>query len=130
MSYYAVGNPAVSSTGAGFVTDPSTATILAELDSTRLGTASFASGQSRDVRITVIAGGNASTNVQWLVEHTLSTGLGSTAIRNVFGLYTPAGQSGQWVWQWRLEQDSRLRVRLNSSVSGTVSANLQAEALI
>jgi hypothetical protein len=129
MAYYALGNPSVSSTGAAFVADPSTATLVAELDSTRLGTAHFLNGQSKDFRITSVVGGNASTNVQWLIEHTLSTGLGSTAIRNQFGVFTPAGQSAQYVWQWRAEKDSRFRVRVNSSVAGTVAANLQAEPL-
>jgi hypothetical protein len=129
MSYYDYGNPSVNSTNAAFVADPSTATLVAELDSTQLGTQHFATQQTRDYRITVILGSNASTNAAWLVEHAISTGLGSTALVTQFGAFSPAGQSAQYVWQWRLQQNSRIRCRVNSSLSGLVSANLQAEPL-
>lgn len=129
MSYYDWGNVAINSTGAAFVTDPSTATLVAQLDSTQLGTKNLVAGQEQNWRLTVILGSNASTNAAWLVEHAISTGLGSTAIVNQFGAFSPAGQSAQYVWHWRLQKDSRLRCRLNSSISGLVSANLQAEPL-
>jgi hypothetical protein len=129
VAYYDFGNPAINSTGAAFVTDPSTATLVAEIDSTQLGTKDFATGQTAHYRVTSILGSNASTNAAWLVEHAISTVLGSTAILDQVGVFSPAGQSAQYVWHWELQKNSRLRCRLNSSLAGLVSANLQAERL-
>lgn len=130
MAYYDAGNPSINSTGATFVSDPSTATLVAELDSTQLGTAFYQAGQSNNVRLTVVLGGNASTNVQWVVDLASSTGLAAASIVDQKGMFTPAGQSAQYVWQWKLEKDYRIRARVNSSVAGLVAANLQAEYLV
>lgn len=124
MAYFESGNVPIMSTGAGYGSDPSTATLLAEIDSTQLGTI-LSGGQA--FQVTAILG--ASTNAQWLVEQCLSTGMGSTAVRASVTLITPTNMSGQYTWKWKLEPGDRLRARVNSSFTATTSAKLLAEPL-
>lgn len=111
MSWDFLGNRAINSTGVVPVAAPSTSTLLAELDSTMLGTVNFVSGQSRifEVRYTL----GADTNVTWQVGSCASTALNA----GVDELYpkTPTGQSGVYVHRVVLEKDHRLRARLFST---------------
>ena len=126
MSWYDFGNPPITSTQ-GIIAAPSTASLIAELDSTELLTKDFVSGQHQNFRVTVIAG--ASTTATFVMEHVLSTGLGSTAlVQAPINFYTPTGQSAQYVFNLRANQNSRFRVRLTSTAANA-AATLQAEAL-
>lgn len=126
MSWYDFGNPPITSTQ-GIVAAPSTASLIAELDSTELLTKDFTSGHQQNFRVTVIAG--ASTTATFALEHALSTGLGSTAlVQAPINFYTPTGQSGQYVFNLRAGRDSRFRLRL-SSTAANAAATIQAEAL-
>lgn len=118
------GNRPINSTGFAPVAAPSTSTLLAELDSTQLGTASFVPGQSRGVQVTWIIG--ADTNVTWQLEMSASTALNS----GVDAIYpkTPTGQSGQYVTTHVLEKDYRLRARLFST-GANAAAYISAEPL-
>jgi hypothetical protein len=126
MSWYDFGNPPITSTQ-GIAGGPSTATLIAELDSTELLTKDFTSGHQQNYRVSMIAG--ASTTATFAFEHCLSTGLGSTAlVQAPINIYTPTGQSAQYVFNIRAGKDSRFRVRMTSTAANA-AATLQAEAL-
>lgn len=120
-----LGNKAINSTGAGLVTNPSTATLIAELDSTQLGTQNFRVGQNRSFRVSWILGGD--TNVTWQCETATDTGLGSGV--EIVPIKTASAQSGQFVTTHELTKDMRIRARLFSSLTGSVTAFLSAEPL-
>ena len=134
MALYEWGGPAISSTG-GSVTGPSTATLVAEIDSTQLqvltGSAILGSRQGHAVPVRITATlGAGSTSADWRIEQCLSTGLGSTAIRwLVPSIFTPPSQSGMYVYSAMLEPGDRIRARLNSSLTGAASAFLQVDPL-
>jgi hypothetical protein len=106
-----LGNPPINSTGFLPVAAPSTSTLLAELDSTQLGTKDFRAGQSRLYRVNWILG--ADTNATWQCESATDTSLGSGV--EIFFPKTPSGQSAQYVTSHSLSRDMRLRARLFST---------------
>lgn len=123
MAGFNWGSPPIHSTQTETAT-PSTSTLIAEIDSTVLGTAGFRSGQSQIAQVTWICGG--STNATMLLEHAISTALGS--VRKQITVYTPNLQSAQFVTRHVLEKDDRLRVRCASTLS-IASASIMAEYL-
>ena len=110
MSWHGDGNRPINSTTSVIVAG-STATLYAELDSTRLGTAFYKPGQSQVWQVTYIMG--ADTNVTWQVGSCTGTALSAGA--DEFFPKTPTGQSAQYVVQHTLEKDYRLRIRQFSS---------------
>lgn len=124
MSYYDFGNKPIFSTQ-GITAAPSTATIIAGLDSTQLGTAFFRSGQSQCVRVTFIAG--CDTNALWQFERCDSSTLADPVPETVF-VRSPSNQSGQYVFAMCMEANQFLRARLGSTGSNAV-AYIQAEPL-
>ena len=129
MAWRDWGNPPVFSTGAQPVTNPSTATLLAEIDSTQLGTFAFAAGQHKIVQVTWLIG--ADTSVTWQCEVANSTTLTaapSSGVDIVF-IKTPTGQTGQYVTTHRIGPNGRIRARVNSSFTGSASASIWAEFL-
>ena len=122
MSFFDWGNPPINST-VGPATNPSTATLVAELDSTQLGTAGFRSGEQRIIGVTAILG--CSTTALWQVEHATSTALSATA--DPIYIQTPSGQSGQYFVKFTVAANDRIRARLNSSITGTATAFLSGE---
>lgn len=124
MSWYDLGNPPINSTQAQPTGAPSTATLLAEIDSTQLGSATWETGRHHNYRVTWIVG--ASTTAIFQLEHATSTALASPV--DAIYVQTPTGQSGQYVVNLRLERNSRLRARLNSTAANAV-AFIQAEQL-
>lgn len=125
MSFFAPGNTPVNSTLATPVAAPSTATLIAELDSTQLGTATWATGRQTDYRVTFLVG--ASTTVIWQLEHAASTSL-ATYLDQAF-VITPTGMSGQYMVTWRLSTASRIRVR-QFSTGNNACAYISAEPLV
>jgi hypothetical protein len=121
-----LGNKAINSTGAGVVANPSTSSLIAEIDSTQLGTQNFKVGQDRTFRVSWILG--ADTNATWQCETATDTGLGSGV--DVVPIKTATAQSGQFVTMHSLTKDMRIRARLFSSLTGTVTAFLSAEPLV
>lgn len=117
------GSVPVNSTG-GLETNPSTATLVAEIDSTQLG-AVLAGGSVYQV-IWVVG---ASTTATWQLEQCSSTGLGSTAVRDLTYVQTPAGQSGQYVLSYKLQKGDRLRARLQTGITGVATAKIAAEPM-
>ena len=127
MAVHDWGNQVVHSTGANTASNPSTATLVAEIDSTQLRGVTGTPGRRVPCRLTAIIGG--STTCDWRIEQARSTGLGSSAIRQVVPILTPTGQSGQYVVGLTIEPGDRVRARLNSSFTGTANAFLQIEPL-
>lgn len=70
-----------------------------------------------------------STNAVWQIEQALSTGLGSTAVRDVSFIQTPANQSGQYILTYKLENGDRLRARLQTGITGFATAKISAEPM-
>lgn len=114
MAWQDWGNRPINSTGVLPIAAPSTSTLLAELDSTMLGTVNFAAGQSRIFQVTYVLG--ADTNVTWQVGTCASTALNAGI--DEFYPKTPTGQSGQYVMQHTLEKDHRIRARMFSTGAG------------
>lgn len=128
MSFYAEGNPPVNSTtGLSPVVNPSTSSLIAEVDSTQLGTAFLTAGQKRQFRVTWLVG--ATTNATFQLEQVESTALISSTNPTTVIAYSPTNQSAQYITNHDLIQNSRLRVRLNSTFTGSASAYIQAEAI-
>ena len=119
-----LGGTAINSTYAP-ASNPSTATLIAELDSTQLGTANLRGSRSLNFRVNWIVG--ADTNTAWQLEACTSTALSAGV--DIIYLQTPAGQSGQYITSHVLSQDMRLRARMNSTFTGTAMAYISAEPL-
>ena len=88
-----------------------------------MGSTAWAKG--KPFQVLWVAGG--STNLTVRLEHCLSTGLGSTAIRDLTVVYTPSNQSPQYVTTVYIEPGDRLRVRVENSITGNASAKIMAE---
>jgi hypothetical protein len=135
MSWYLPGVPSVTST-AGTATNPTTAVILAQITST--GPSSNGGLNSSMVQQTQIAGyfylGTSTQATEWWIEHCLSTGTGSTALRgNGFQgrtvVVTASGQTSQFVQRFDLTKGDFVRVRIAAAFTGTANAKIQAEVI-
>lgn len=111
MRNFDVGNPPINSTGFVPVTGPDTSTILAELDSTQLGTVNLAPNRQQSVLVNWIVG--ADTNATWQLETCTSTALGSGV--DIFFPKTAPNQSAQFQSAHRIGKDYRIRARLFST---------------
>lgn len=130
MAFFLTGNRPINSTQ-GPTADPSTAAILAELDSSQLGMRNSA-GQdigpaSRTFSVNIWLGG--STGMYWAVEQATSTAISSGVVVDAFYPRTASGQTSQFVRKFTLSPGHRLRVHHVSSVTGLADASLQAEEL-
>lgn len=105
-------------------TNPSSATLIAEIDSTQL--ASVLKGGSLH-QVTFIIG--ASTNAIWMLEQASSTLLSAGAIRDRTYVQTPANQSGQYILTYKLEKGDRLRARIDGGITGVATCKISAEPL-
>lgn len=131
MALYEWGSPPVSSTGAGEITNSaSTAVNVAVLDSTQLSVLtngrSGPNARAIPVRLSATLGGNSSA--AWRVEQSASSTI-TDAPRITIPLYTPAGQSGMYVWTLMLQPGDQIRARSASTYTGTMSAFLQVDPL-
>lgn len=126
MGWRDSGNPPINSTAAP-ASNPSTSTLIAELDSTQLGTKNLVGGQKLLVTATWILGHNNSSGASWQLETCASTALNSGV--DVFYPFSPQNQSAQYVTTHELFKDYRMRARLFSSQAGTFAAYISAEVL-
>lgn len=125
MAFHEWGNIPINSTGTGQASNPDTATVIATIDSTQLGTANYNPGVAGLWRTTWIVG--CSTTAIMLLEQSSGTANGATF--QAVPVSIPTGQSGQYVFNLQLRKDDRLRVRMNSSVTAVATAFIQAEPL-
>lgn len=123
MAFFVAGNIPIDSTQ-GAATDPSSAALLAELDSTNFGPGSTRR-QDRLYAVSIYLGG--STAALWVVEQATSTALNSFTVQKRFR--TASNQHSQFVAVFNLEGDDRIRVRHPSTVSGSFEAALQAQEI-
>ncbi len=126
MSFFDSGNPPINSTFAPVNSATSTGTLVAELDSTQLGSAFFRTGQSKLFGVTAVLG--ASTGGIFQVELANSTALASP-IETAYIQMGQSGQSGQYFLKFDVPKDGRIRARLTSTFAGTATAFLSAEVL-
>lgn len=124
MAWHDWGNKPINSTGVAVVAAPSTSSLIAELDSTMLGTVHFVSGQSRIFNVSYVLG--ADTNVTWQVGTCASTALNAGV--DEFFPKTGTALSAQFVMQHTLEKDHRIRVRM-ASTGANASAYISAVPL-
>ena len=129
MAWRDWGNQPIFSTGVGQVSNPSTNTLIAEIDSTQLGTVNFVASHHQNVQVTWLVG--ADTSATWQLEVANSTTLTAGPATNVDMVWvkTPTGQSGQYVTAHRVTKDSRIRARVNSTFTGNATASIIAEFL-
>jgi hypothetical protein len=132
MSWYLPGALAVNST-AGTANNPTTSAILAQITST--GPSSNGGLNSSLVALTQCVGyfylGTSTQATEWWVEHCLSTGTGSTALRGGLQgrtvILTASGQTSQFVQKFDLVKGDFVRVRVATAFTGTANAKIQAE---
>jgi hypothetical protein len=125
MAFFLAGNIPINSTFAQ-ATDPSTAALLAELDSSNFQVAP--TSPARMYGVNIYLGG--STGALWVVEHARSTNVASSAVVDRVFLRTASGQTSQFVHNFRLTATTdRIRVRMPSSLSGTFDAKLSAQEI-
>lgn len=116
MGFRDFGNPPISSTqGSG--SDPSTSTIIAEI----------ASLENRLYEVRWAVG--ASTGGFWRLEHALSTGLASTAIRQQAFVFTGSNITSEFIFAYKAESGDRFRILAQSSFTGSYAGKISAEAL-
>ncbi len=129
MAWRDWGNQPIQSTGSNPVANPSTSTLIAEIDSTQLGTASFAPSQHKNLQVTWLVG--ADTNATWQLEVAGSTSLtaGPSTSVDMLWVKTPSGQSGQYVTTHKVGPKARVRARVNSTFTGSAVASIIAEYL-
>lgn len=126
MSFYGWGNVPVNSTTAQPVSNPSTATLVAVVDSTQLGTVNLMATQHLPCLVTALVG--ADTAATWQIEISASSTLADQPDYSWF-LKTPTGQSGQYMLKGRITKNSQVRARLNSTFTGSAVASLSVEVL-
>jgi len=122
MAWHDWGNSPINSTTPQPVSNPSTGTLCAEIDSTQLGTAFFRPDQKMIVQCSWLLGSD--TSATWQIETATSTALGAS-VDQLF-IKTPTGQTGQYVTQHQLLKDYRIRARINSTFTASVTASVQA----
>ena len=126
MSFFGWGNRGIESTTIGVQTGLSTASLLAEVDLNGTNASVIAGGQTWGVTWIVTA---VSTGNVYLLDHALSTGVGSTGIKNQTVVAVSSRQSGQFYTKHVVEHGDRFRVRLQSSQADG-AAKIIAEPLI
>lgn len=111
MRNFDVGTIPINSTGFTPVSGPDTSTLLAELDSTQLGTVNLSPGRQLNVLVNWTLG--ADTNATWQCETCTSTALGSG--QDIFFPKTAPSQTAQYQTAHRIGKDYRIRARLFST---------------
>ena len=126
VSFFAWGNRAIESTTIGVQATLSSQSLLAEVDLN--GTNAFVKSGGEAWGVTWIVG-TPTTMATFLLDHALSTGTGSTGLRNQTVVEVSSGQSAQFYTKHNVFAGDRFRVRLASSI---VSANAKiiAEPLV
>ena len=118
------GNPPINSTNAPSAGGASTTALVAELDSTVLGTKDLVTNQKKLVSVNWIV--SSDTVVTLSYGSCLSTGMGSTGWVDRVFVDLPGHQAGQFVTRHELFTNYRLRANLVSSVAGTASVSISA----
>lgn len=126
MGFFGTGNHAIESTQLGSVTNPTTQTLLAEIDFNSTMATARSGGEPYQVSWIV---GLPATVATFLLDHALSTGTASTGIRNQTVVQVSSNQSGQFVTKHTIQPGDRLRVRVASSFTGSANAKIIADPI-
>lgn len=134
MSFFVVGPNSIESTTKGVQVTLSTATLLAEVDLNGTNASAFGSPQAWGVSwiVGTPAGG---TNATFLLDHAVSTGVGTSGIVNQTVVSVSSGSAGQFFTKHVVNradaaapQGHRFRVRVQTSVVSAF-AKIVAEPL-
>jgi hypothetical protein len=117
MAWRDWGNPPVVSTQVGVVSNPDTATLVAEVTGLQ--------NRLYEVRWAI----GASTGGVWRLELASSTGLGSTAIRDQVIVFTGSNQTSEFIFAYKAEVNDRFRIVPLSSMTASAYGKISAEAL-
>ena len=128
MSFFGWGNRTSYSTASTGVSNASSAALLAEIDINGTLVGSAVSGGA-PYQVTWIVGCQT-TLATFRLDHALSTGLGSTAIRNRTLVMVSSGQSAQFITRHTVESGDRFRVLVDSTVTALTSAKIGVEPLV
>lgn len=129
MSFFATGNRAYNSTTIGLTASPTTATLLAEVDFN--SSMATARNGGEPVGVTWIVG-VTTTNCVFLLEQAQSTSLDMSSAgtyRASIAVQCSSGASAQFYTKHQVYPGDRLRVRINSSFTGSANAFISAEHL-
>lgn len=129
MSQFAEGVAAINSTTVGQTANPSTSTLLAEVDFN--GTNATARAGGKNVGVTWIVG-VTTTNAIFLLEQSQSTSLDISSVGTYRGQIVAqcsSGASAQYYTKHRVEPGDRFRVRVASSFAGSANAFISVEPL-
>lgn len=134
MSFFGTGNRSVNSTGVivstggGYITNPTTATLLAEVDCN--DTMAHVNVASEPWQVSWIVG-TQTTLATFRLEQALSTGLlMSSAGRDLTVVMVSSGQSAQFVTKHNVLPGDRFRIRVESSFTGGAAGKIVAEPLV
>ena len=109
----------------GTTNNPSSSALLAEIDSTQLGTVNLIGNQTKNFRVTWLLG--CDTNATFLCEVVNSTVVPPTQGDQIV-IRTPVNQSGQYMTNHAVPQNGRIRVRSANNISaGNAYVTIQAE---
>lgn len=101
---------------AGTVTNPTTSTDFGDTGNLAIG----------DYEVRAMAGASAAGI--WELQHR-NAGDSANVSPSPYIFYTPAGQSGEYVWTIRVVADESIRLRLNAGITGTAAGQIQVEKL-
>lgn len=118
------GNPPINSTFAPSAGGASTTTLVAELDSTQLGTKDLAANQKLLVSVNWVC--SSDTNAAFKCGSALSTGLGSTGWVDTFYPKVPTLNSAQFQTRHELFANYRLRAIMETSNAGANAVYITA----
>ena len=119
-----------SDVGSAVVSNPTSTTLLAEIDSTKLHSGLYGGTSTnlhRTFQVTCKVG--ASSNGSFLLEAAPSTALASTAVRRRVVIFSPPNQTAQYTDYWTLQSGDRLRVLVASTFTGNTFAEISAVPL-
>ena len=126
MSFFGTDNRPLNSTQQGLVSNPTTGTLLAEVDfNDTMAHINPSTQVTMPVQVQWMIG-NQTTQVVFLCDHALSTGLGATGIITQRVLPMSSAQSAQFQSFHDVRQGDRFRIRIETSVTGSVSGSISA----
>lgn len=128
MAFFITGNKPIHSTTALFVNNPSTASLIAEIDFNGTNASSAHAG-GRVYGVTWILG-TQTTLALFVCEQSNSTALALSSAGE-YGFFAPmsSGASQQFFTKHDIQNGQRLRVRVASSYTGVATAYIMAEPL-
>lgn len=127
MSFFGWGNAGIESTDIGLQSNVTTSALLAEVDLNGSNATVKRGGAIYGVTWIV---GNQTTAVTFLLDHASSTDVSTSGIRNQTVIPMSSANSAQFYTKHNVVPGDRFRIRVASSVTGTLSGKIIAEPLL